>query len=67
MNYNIQKNGEVYINRKGRTARANGLQGKIISLISDDNKERIQELESYLGYSLMKGEKENDKSMQRVP
>lgn len=58
INYDVPKNGEVYIHRMGRTARANGLQGKIISLISDDNKERIQELESYLGYSLMKGEKE---------
>lgn len=52
INYDMPGKPEIYVHRMGRTARAYGLRGKMISLLTPQDMPQKQELERYMGMRL---------------
>ncbi|WP_232698102.1 DEAD/DEAH box helicase [Brevibacillus daliensis] len=56
INYDLPTDKESYVHRTGRTGRA-GNSGKAITFMAPDEREKVEEIEKYIGFSITKIDK----------
>ena len=64
INYEVPVEKESYVHRIGRTGRA-GHKGKSITFVSDYEKRMFNEIEEYIGYSVIEKEIPNDEEVEK--